>query len=150
MFYSISGNIHCTNKTATTKHNITPNCITAVQTEQCHAFSILKSSCLVSTEKYRESCPDVCTKKQCCRSSTFSESLTIRNIVWYTLNISGHLFQSWTFNCKRIVLLWRHMRTGTSVKLIFSRFFILVLTLFGIFLLVTICFKSLYSTKCGF
>ena len=81
---------------------LTPNFITAAQTEQCQAFSILSSSCLVSTDKYLDSCPDVCIKKQCCLSSTFSESLITRNMVWYTLKTKPHFNQSIIFNWKKI------------------------------------------------
>lgn len=85
-------------KTKYKTEKLTPNFITALQTAECQAFSILNNSCLVSTEKYRDSCPDVCTRKQCCRSSTFSESFTILNIVWYTLNVKEHLVQSLKFS----------------------------------------------------
>jgi hypothetical protein len=81
---------------------LTPNFITAAQTEQCQAFSILSSSCLVSTDKYLDSCPDVWIKKQCCLSSTFSESLITRNIVWYTLKTKPHFNQSIIFNWKNM------------------------------------------------
>lgn len=66
---------------------LTPNLMTAVQMDVCQALSIFRSSCLVSTEKYLEFSPQVCSRKQCCRSSTFSDSLIIRNIDWYTLNL---------------------------------------------------------------
>ena len=61
---------------------LTSNVLTAWQTARCQALSSLKSSCRVSIEKYRDSLPTVCKRKQCCLSSTYSLSLMTLNIAW--------------------------------------------------------------------
>lgn len=101
---------------------LTPNLMTAVQMDVCQALSIFRSSCLVSTEKYLEFSPQVCSRKQCCRSSTFSDSLIIRNIDWYTLNLFWHLFTSsmFTWNGKHFYHYLSIMSTYYNIRIMAS------------------------------